>query len=799
MLWCLVVFEKVSKLKKFGIFLDFSWNRDTSNLARFNLVYGWNKSGKTTLSKAFVACEKKTTEFKQYPGDGEKRPGNGEFEIKISNGQSVKNSNCQNVAKQVRVFNKDFTEDNVSFDPNDPKGFSNPIVYVSKENIKSKEKLKKLKNEATILSQKHESAKNNFEKNENVEDKFRVSTALSIKNTLRKNEVQDKFRDYNKSNIKETIEHIGIENFSKLSEQKFIEKKELVDGDPRRNQKLLDKYGFTFSYKGKNLQNFLEVHNELSTLLSHQVVAEIITRFKNNPELNRWAEQGFELHKNMDEKNKCLFCQNEFPTGFWESLLKHFSNDYAKLLKNINSLMELSDLKRKEILSENLALYPDLQNQYKSKAEEFNNTVNELNTWIDEATDRLIQKQKEPLSVITSSGTPKEFRKLYDNAIDGLNSVIKDHNSRVNKHKEEVSTAKKELEKHFIAEAIEEQDYLEIRREYRSSIEARDSAKKNVQKNNELISCLEKKTSNIGEAVQEINQYLEEFFGRKEILLELDVSKKGYVIKRDGNIAYNLSEGEKNAIAFAYFIAKTEEAGFGKESGVVVIDDPVSSFDSNFIHHCFSLIKNHFGKVGQLIILTHNFELFNLVKHWFQEKNQKIENHNKKTNNKATKKPIPCGFFMVKNEIKNEKRCASIVPLDETLKNFNSEYNFLFSRLKQFVEEGKENYEDLYTIGNIARRFLEIYVNFKIPKRGNLKSKLDQIDIQNISQTEVDRVYKLINEFSHGSDPVSAIEHKDKNEIQNAVEILMKIVSESDKKHFDSLVDSLDKSIKNST
>jgi hypothetical protein len=49
------------------------------------LIYGWNKSGKTTFSRAFVACEKRTTDFTNYPKD---KDGNaiGEFEITIEGG-----------------------------------------------------------------------------------------------------------------------------------------------------------------------------------------------------------------------------------------------------------------------------------------------------------------------------------------------------------------------------------------------------------------------------------------------------------------------------------------------------------------------------------------------------------------------------------------------------------------------------------------------------------------------------------------------------------------------------------------
>ena len=775
------MFKKVSKLKQFGIFRDFEWRSDTPDFSRLNLIYGWNKSGKTTFSRAFVACEKKTTVFKQYPT-------NGEFEIKTDNG-AISHSNCQNGTKQIRVFNRDFIEENVSFDPADP---SNPIVYVSEEDIESSNRLKALQEKITVLEEKYESVQRDLEKSGKAEGDFRISTARSIKDSVGSLNVYDKYRGYDKGNVKSTIEEIGIENCSKLSEEDFEKKRKFIGGDSQGNQPPLSKFDFSFSDDGKNLGGFSEVFSEVSKLLKREIIAETIGRFKDDPILNKWAQHGFELHKTNNEKKKCLFCQNELSAGFLDSLTKHFSSDYEKLQSDIKSFIaSLERLKRDKVGEENLALYPDLQDKCKCHAKELNQIVSELDTWTGEAVKKLKEKYDNPLSEVSGPQSPRDLSTLYDRKIDAINAVIKAHNAKVENREQEVKHAKDELENHQIAVAIEEQDYSKIKSEFDKSIQAERQAKQAVDANNQKISKLEKETSNIGKAVPKINQYLEEFFGRKEILLELDDSKKGYIIQRDGDKAHNLSEGEKNAIAFSYFIVKTQERGFNVNEGIIVIDDPISSFDSNFIYHCFSLIKNHFKNAKQLIISTHNFEFFNLVKDWFEQKNRNVESDNKKITNESEKKPKPCEFYMFENTIDNGKRCASIVLLEETLRNFKSEYHFLFSRLKKFNTEGTPDYAEFYTIGNIARRFLEIYTNFKIPTTGDLKSRLDQLDTETVGETEKDKVYRLVQESSHGLDPTSTIEHKDKNEIQSAIKVLMKIVEESDKKHFRSLTKSL--------
>lgn len=58
---------------------------------------------------------------------------------------------------------------------------------------------------------------------------------------------------------------------------------------------------------------------------------------------------------------------------------------------------------------------------------------------------------------------------------------------------------------------------------------------------------------------------------------------------------------------------------------------------------------------------------------------------------------------------------------------------------------------------------------------------------EKISAMDAGKAYKLVNKFSHNSDPTSTIEHKDKSESKDAIKILLNIVKETDPKHFEIL------------
>ncbi len=90
---------KLTRLSKIRhrIFRDFSWPNDLQSFARFNVIYGWNGCGKTTLSSLFSLVEKKTALTEgdvELEFDGPTRITGAEFSAKP--------------VPQVRVFNRDF-------------------------------------------------------------------------------------------------------------------------------------------------------------------------------------------------------------------------------------------------------------------------------------------------------------------------------------------------------------------------------------------------------------------------------------------------------------------------------------------------------------------------------------------------------------------------------------------------------------------------------------------------------------------------------------------------------------------
>jgi wobble nucleotide-excising tRNase len=131
------------------------------------------------------------------------------------------------------------------------------------------------------------------------------------------------------------------------------------------------------------------------------------------------------------------------------------------------------------------------------------------------------------------------------------------------------------------------------------------------------IRKLERQTTSIEPTIGEINRDLARW-GFSGFSLAKSQKNGFYKLVREDGTAVDdtLSEGEKSFVTFLYFYRLLK--GSNSEAGtvnnrVVVIDDPVSSLDSNILYVVSSLIKSLFqevrdgtGQIKQLFILTHN-------------------------------------------------------------------------------------------------------------------------------------------------------------------------------------------------
>lgn len=79
--------------------------------------------------------------------------------------------------------------------------------------------------------------------------------------------------------------------------------------------------------------------------------------------------------------------------------------------------------------------------------------------------------------------------------------------------------------------------------------------------------------------------------------------------KKIGSVKYTLSEGDKNAIALSFYLARLEILGLYDK--IILIDDPLSSFDYNRKNSTVSLLASVATKCEQFFLLTHDIHFAN--------------------------------------------------------------------------------------------------------------------------------------------------------------------------------------------
>ena len=183
---------RISRLRSCGVFRNFTWPSDLSEFGRCNLIYGWNGTGKTTLSRLFRNLERRQP------------PTMGDAVLRID-GSDVRGENFPQSTLQVRVFNRDFIHENVF-----PVGGSDmpPILMLGAESVEKQKEVERLKEYGATARSNLESAHSAKQTALEDLDRFCIDRARVIKDTLRTSG-QNPYNNYDKSNFRDDAKRMA--------------------------------------------------------------------------------------------------------------------------------------------------------------------------------------------------------------------------------------------------------------------------------------------------------------------------------------------------------------------------------------------------------------------------------------------------------------------------------------------------------------------------------------------------------------------------------------------------------------
>lgn len=691
---------------------------EIQNLKKLNFFFGANGTGKSTIARYLynlaMAEEEKDFHFSKS-----------------------KQSGFDSTRETIKVFDADYVSRN--FYNND--SLDSVFSLNEKNEAIDKEITNKEADVKRIVSEEKSNEENKKTLDDKLEKKFKdtYEKVFDYRNEFKFASAPDAAIKYG-NNKKEFYKALSSKQYSNV--KTFDELKNdyntIFDSNIKEITKKLD---------NSKITELQDVKIKLNELLNKVIVGkedvpikQLIDKLNNK----NWVEQGQEYVQSSE--GKCPFCQQDLTEDFKQQLKLLFDEEYK------TSVAEIKQLKT----------------QYRAIADTFVRNIDSLLQEYDENHIVLNFKTKVETSIENNLAiidskllAPNEKKQLQ--SITTLQAEVADINKKIKENNDIVSNKKTRINQY------NEDVLCYLAEKAKDDISLFNSTKSNIEKQKQeceaKISSLEternaktgeleilrQQTVNTKDAVERINSLLKtagfDNFYIDEISSENNISKYRILReKTDTNSAFKtLSEGEKNFIAFLYFYQQC--LGYAKEEStlkkIIVIDDPVSSMDSQVLFFVNSLIQNlveyKYDKtiqtlnnknyksefknenLSQVFILTHNIYFFKEVSF---EKRKFCKD---------------MSFYIVKKQNGNTQ-------IEWYEKNpIKDDYTLLWDEIKKYKDDSTAS---SIFISNTMRRIIESYLNFVCDNK-DVWSVLSNFDTKSDDYIAVYSLLAEINDSSH--------------------------------------------------
>lgn len=413
--------ERINKIRNHRIFSGFVWPQDLLDFNEKNLFYGWNSTGKSTLSNLFRSIEKQASISE------------GQLEFVI-NGNKVDGANLASAQglPHVRVFNKDFIADNVFTSH----GAVAPIFFLGEENIEKQKQVEKLKSDIEQAEKEGRDKEAEKRRSEKALDDFKKERAKSIKDLLSSSGGNNSYNNYDKRSYQVKCDEL-LNLPDAEQKAKVLAESDLDVQKKKKESAPLDKLQILkFSYPDTQ-----QLTDQVVALLKKTVVSAVIETLKDDQELSGWVKTGLAKHK-KEHSSDCLFCGQPLPDGRIEELEAHFNDKYNAFISEIESQSTVIKLAIESLKSctppNRLGLYDHLKSDFDARHLDLSNEIAGIKQYLENILAALKDKAQKPFQSIERS-----FECVTGNVtvISDLNAVISRHNQET----DEFETAIREL------------------------------------------------------------------------------------------------------------------------------------------------------------------------------------------------------------------------------------------------------------------------------------------------------------------------------------------------------------------
>lgn len=616
------MFEKLKKINIKGGCFEEETTLELFKNDPVSVIYGRNGSGKSTIARGIKEYGKTPNVFFQSLFSSNAAKDDDKLEV-TGDGQILKDKK-----DQVFVFNEDFVNEKVKMEGD---GELPAIVMLGEQveidhHIKEKEeKLKKAKEEETVLANQSKQ----YDDSDNPISLFNLRETIS-RELLKEDGYVDVLVAAGDDEKDKVITDVKIDIF--LSMEEPTEEVGVLERRLKEDLDLLIHAEDTDSVTREEVVIYVQDDvKEVEALLKEPVDSPVLSEREKRLFTFIGDHRKEDTRQLINEKWEfCPHCLREITESDRELMAAKLSRMLTEKAAEYSNRLVFR-MQMYEPIQTEWEPYP--HNFYQQEVSEVHIALQELNPLI-EIVKKALYRRNRDIYVAIEKPFEDGFCEKYAAAVKTLKVKISNLNQRLKVYNDKVQDlewlqytvveddnkwarksisplletlrqALKDKERYSIAHSLKHDEVRELEREI---------AELKIRKKNTKI------------ALDFINQELQFVFFSKKVRLELG-DEGNYRLKVNGkDVKPNrISVGERNVLGLCYFFAnllgvETEKQDYRKER-LIVIDDPVSSFDFGNRLGVMSLLRYQFGNIlkgnknSRILVMSHDlYSVFDLMK-----------------------------------------------------------------------------------------------------------------------------------------------------------------------------------------
>lgn len=489
-----------------------------------------------------------------------------------------------------------------------------------------------------------------------------------------------------------------------------------------------------------------------------------------------WLKRGAELHnlekKEVPDEQICLFCGNEF---FTETVSKNvhdrINSEYALLISTIdNAVKELHDA-----LTQLSGIQEDSLVEQVRSAQESIKIVLAVLEKKSKSTDKVIELNQKAFSNVH----------LLNSAIEMLLKKINDEINEKNQEKTLIGNLTKKQIGKRLSEDVSIKENID---KLNNSTSILDEQSKSLQLLEKKITNLKNENNDLEGFMELVNKTLQSL----GLCFKLKFSEReanGFdIILRNNDeksiSASSLSEGEIRLLAFIKFYfslfeqyipnddRKKTERKFDMSVNSIILDDPITSIDSNNRYFLTTLINQILDELK-----TQNINIF-IFTHSLLD----FHNFAFRMNKGITR------YRVLKDD--NDQSYIEVVDPNQ-FRNYSDEYRSTFNEIVNFALKGRDKVKqstNYLQFGNKCRFLFETHArtNYNIENVTNasLDSIMNAYEIPLTKRTDISRALDIVSSLSHGiSYTLDFASETSAREVQSAARTILWVLNNKDTQH----------------